>query len=133
VLAEKPPLAPEKPYPPTGWWIQAFADPPTYSEWRGHKCGEHEMLAVVAYDISSPKRLVRMAKLCEDHGMRVQYSIFECRLEPDEFEYFWEQMKELIDDDEDRIMAYRVCANCAQSISTAGLQVRSEQVVAYVM
>jgi CRISPR-associated protein Cas2 len=40
-------------------------------------------LIVVAYDVNteSPegrKRLRRVAKLCEDHGRRVQNSVFEC-------------------------------------------------------
>ena len=40
-------------------------------------------LIVVAYDVNTEsaegrKRLRRVAKICEDHGRRVQNSVFEC-------------------------------------------------------
>ena len=35
---------------------------------------------IVAYDISDPKRLRKVATTCEDFGMRKQYSVFLCRL-----------------------------------------------------
>lgn len=64
--------------------------------------------------------------------MRIQYSVFECRLEASAFHAFWEGLLDLIDEDEDRITAYRVCLNCAREIRDAGLQTHSEKVVAYV-
>lgn len=117
---------------PAGWWVDAFANPPSASEARGHACGENEMLIVVAYDICNPKRLNYVAKHCEDHGVRVQYSIFECRMEMDEFEMFWMGLQDLIDPDEDRIVAYRVCASCAQKIYTAGTMVSNQIHIAYI-
>ena len=41
------------------------------------------MLVVVAYDVNTEselgkKRLRRVAKVCENHGQRVQKSVFEC-------------------------------------------------------
>lgn len=44
------------------------------------------MLVVVAYDVNTEtdagrRRLRRVAKLCENHGQRVQFSLFECSLE----------------------------------------------------
>lgn len=45
------------------------------------------MLVLITYDISigsegGAKRLRRVARICEDHGQRVQYSVFECDVEP---------------------------------------------------
>jgi CRISPR-associated protein Cas2 len=45
------------------------------------------MLVVVAYDVNteSPggkKRLRRVARVCENHGQRVQNSVFECWVDP---------------------------------------------------
>ena len=44
------------------------------------------MLVLVTYDVASgpggAKRLRRVARICEDHGQRVQYSIFECEVDP---------------------------------------------------
>ena len=45
------------------------------------------MLVLVCYDVAAdqadkegPKRLRRISEACKDHGVRVQYSVFECRL-----------------------------------------------------
>lgn len=117
-----------------GWWQKAFRDQPSSSERRGHACGEKQMLILIAYDITNHKRLSQIAKHCEDHGVRVQYSLFECRLEADRFERFWMELNDLIDPKEDRLVAYRVCKNCAGEIREAGVMKTTSgtQVVAYV-
>ena len=91
------------------------------------------MLTVVAYDITDPKRLARVAKVCQDYGVRVQYSIFECRLDEDEFTDFWLKLLEEIDDDEDRMVAYKIDARCAKETLTAGTMVCSEKAVCYLV
>jgi len=91
------------------------------------------MLTVVAYDITDPKRLARVAKVCEDYGVRVQYSVFECRLDEDEFTDFWLKLLEEIDDDEDRMVAYKIDARCAKETLTAGTMVCSEKAVCYLV
>lgn len=45
------------------------------------------MMVLVTYDVAigtdgGAKRLRRVARICEDHGQRVQYSVFECELDP---------------------------------------------------
>ena len=91
------------------------------------------MLTIVAYDISDPKRLARVAKVCEDYGVRVQYSVFECRLDEDEFTDFWLKLLEEIDEDEDRMVAYKIDARCAKETLTAGTMVCSEKAVCYLV
>jgi CRISPR-associated protein Cas2 len=39
---------------------------------------------LIAYDISDPVRLRRTCTLMEDHGYRLQYSVFLCDLSPAE-------------------------------------------------
>ena len=111
------------------WWYEAFAQVP----YETSPPGENEMLTVVAYDITDPKRLARVAKVCEDYGVRVQYSIFECRLDEDEFTDFWLKLLEEIDDDEDRMVAYKIDARCAKETLTAGTMVCSEKAVCYLV
>lgn len=118
--------------PPEGWWEESFAHTPSPSEQKGHRCGEKQMLMLVAYDIADPKRLSKVARHCEDWGMRIQYSIFECRLEAGAFDEFWEGLLELIDEEDDRVTAYRICVACAREVRDAGAQTHSEKVVAYV-
>ena len=72
------------------------------------------MLSLVAYDIADPKRLARCARVCEDYGVRVQYSLFECRLEHSEFADFWLQLLAEIDETEDRLVAYQIDARAAK-------------------
>ena len=45
------------------------------------------MLVVITYDVNTmdragQKRLRRIAKACQDHGQRVQFSVFECEVTP---------------------------------------------------
>ena len=117
---------------PTGWWEESFALKPTPSDLTGHRCGQHQMLTLVAYDITDQKRLHKVAQVCEDWGVRVQYSVFECRLEADAFDRFWSELKDEIDEADDRLVAYKICLNCARDIRCAGTMVTSEKVVAYV-
>lgn len=91
------------------------------------------MLTLVAYDISDNKRLARVAKICEDYGVRVQYSVFECRLEETEFEEFWLELLDRIDEREDRLVAYKIDARSAKQTLTAGMMVCSEKVVCYIV
>lgn len=91
------------------------------------------MLTLVGYDITDSKRLSRVARVCEDYGVRVQYSLFECRLEETEFEDFWLKLLEEIDEKEDRLVAYKIDAKSAKQTLTAGTMVCSEKVVCYVV
>jgi CRISPR-associated protein Cas2 len=117
---------------PLGWWEDAFSSRPTPSERRGHACGEHQMLTVVAYDITDQRRLRQIAKICEDYGVRVQYSVFECRMEADKFDKFWNDLLDTMDLSTDRLVAYKVCVACARDIRSAGTQTHQEKVIAYV-
>ncbi|MCX7868539.1 MAG: CRISPR-associated endonuclease Cas2 [Terrimicrobiaceae bacterium] len=118
--------------PPEGWWEQAFTLVPSPSEQRGHPCGHKQMLTIIAYDITEPRRLAKLARHCENYGVRVQYSVFECRLEADSFTTFWLELEELIDPKTDRLVAYRVCHACAKEILTAGTMLPSSSPIAYV-
>lgn len=45
------------------------------------------MMVLITYDVAvgtsgGAKRLRHVARICEDHGQRVQYSVFECELDP---------------------------------------------------
>jgi CRISPR-associated protein Cas2 len=91
------------------------------------------MLTLVAYDITDEKRLRRVAQVCEDFGVRVQYSLFECRLEESAFADFWLQLLEVIEEKEDRLVAYKIDARSAKETLTAGTMVCSEKVVCYLV
>jgi len=111
------------------WWLQAFPTVP----YEKAPPGNQEMLTLLGYDIADPKRLARVAKVCEDYGVRVQYSFFECRLEENDFTDFWIKLLTEINEDEDRLVAYRIDARSAKETLTAGTMVCSEKVVCYLV
>lgn len=111
------------------WWFDAFPQLP----YERSAPGEKQMLTLVAYDICDPKRLRRVAEVCEDFGVRVQYSVFECYLEEAEFEEFWFRLLCEIEEKEDRLVAYKVDARSAKETRTAGTMVCSERVVCYIV
>ncbi|MBX3742541.1 MAG: CRISPR-associated endonuclease Cas2 [Akkermansiaceae bacterium] len=76
------------------------------------------MLRLIVYDITAPRRLRRVAKVCEDYGIRVQKSIFECWLENEPFESLWDALLAEIDEQTDSLVAYtldRATARCRRS------------------
>lgn len=91
------------------------------------------MVYLVAYDICEPKRLRNIAKVCEDYGIRVQYSVFECRLEEVQFQRLWGELLDVMDPSEDRLVAYKLDAKAARETVTAGTMVCSETVVCYLI
>lgn len=111
------------------WWFAAFPQLP----YQKSPPGKDEMLTLIAYDVSDPKRLAKVARTCEDFGVRVQYSVFECHLEPSAFDDLWLRLLDLINEDEDRLVAYRIDARSAGETLTAGTMVCSEKVVCYVV
>ncbi len=115
--------------PPSDWWYQAFPVVP----YEKSPPGEHQMLTLIAYDIADPRRLARVAKTCEDYGVRVQYSVFECHLEPDEFDTLWLTLLDLIDEKQDRLVAYQLDAKSAKQTLTAGTMTCTERVVCYLV
>ncbi len=69
------------------------------------------MLYLVSYDVSTATRagrarLRRVAKACEDYGVRVQNSVFECVLEYEGFLQLRQRLSELIDAETDSLRFY---------------------------
>ena len=114
------------------------------NEWNCYQVGEtfyfrelskeeyKHMLHLVAYDIRSPKRLHKIAKICEDYGIRVEYSVFECDLTPEIFQLFWTRLNNTIDKEEDTILAYKFCKSCVNKIESMGPVVRPGKILAYI-
>jgi len=69
------------------------------------------MLVVVAYDVNteSPggkKRLRRVARVCVNHGQRVQNSVFECWVDPAKWVEFKARLVAEIQSDRDSLRFY---------------------------
>lgn len=85
------------------------------------------MLRIVAYDITSPRRLRRMALVCLDYGIRIEKSVFECNLRNDQFDELWKKLKGIANRDVDSLACYPVCAACEKNVSFYGRAGRTAQ------
>jgi len=70
------------------------------------------MDVVVTYDIrtttsAGERRLARVARVCESYGVRVQYSVFECRLSSARLQRLMFNLADEIDPRVDSINIYR--------------------------
>jgi CRISPR-associated protein Cas2 len=74
----------------------------------------------VAYDISDPKRLRKVARICEDFGLRKQFSVFFCRLTALDLVRLKGRLYDVIDLDRDQVLFVPLCGRCSASIETMG-------------
>lgn len=91
----------------------------------------NHMLYLIAYDISNPNRLRKVAKTCESYGARIEKSVFECDLPPERFEQLWKRLQNLVAEDEDALVAYAICKSCAKRVESAGALRRPDQRLMY--
>lgn len=83
------------------------------------------MMVLVTYDVNTEtakgrKRLRHVAKLCVDHGQRVQNSVFECLVAPAEFVEIKSKLLDIIDPDSDSIRFYFLGKNWQNRVETIG-------------
>jgi CRISPR-associated protein Cas2 len=71
---------------------------------------------IVAYDISDPKRLRKVATTCEDFGVRKQLSVFLCRLSTTDFVRLRSRLYDLINLTEDQLLYIPLCGKCVPQI-----------------
>ncbi len=76
-------------------------------------------LWMIAYDISDNKIRKSIHDQLRDHGQRVQYSVFECRLNKQQLQHLRKQLSQKIEAD-DRIRWYPLCNWCEAEIHWHG-------------
>ena len=75
---------------------------------------------LVAYDIADPKRLRKVARTCEDFGLRRQFSVFFCRLTATDLVRLRSRLYDVIDLERDQVLFVPVCDRCASRIEALG-------------
>ncbi|MQN81017.1 CRISPR-associated endonuclease Cas2 [Prevotella copri] len=83
------------------------------------------MFVLITYDvnITSPygeKRLRNVARACLNYGKRVQNSVFECILTEAQFVVLRDQLKGIIDTEQDSIRFYMLGKNWKRKVETLG-------------
>jgi CRISPR-associated protein Cas2 len=77
------------------------------------------MFIVVSYDIVDDRRRTRLHRILKNFGTRVQYSVFECMLEPKDFTRLQATVTPVIKGD-DHVRYYRLCDHCERQIMVIG-------------
>ena len=75
---------------------------------------------LVCYDISDPKRLRRVAMICEDFGYRKQLSVFLCRLSATDFVRLRSRLYDVIHLEQDQVLFIPLCAKCVNAMEALG-------------
>lgn len=75
---------------------------------------------IVAYDISDPKRLRKVATVCSDFGYRRQLSVFLCRLSATDFVRLRNRLYDAIDLQADQVLFIPLCGKCVNAIESLG-------------
>lgn len=75
---------------------------------------------VLAYDIASNRRRVKIARLMESMGARVQGSVFEAWLTSEELKKLVQRSKKVLVLDEDSLRIYPICQACQVKIQMVG-------------
>ncbi len=85
------------------------------------------MMVVVSYDVSTTtragrKRLQRVSKACSGYGLRAQYSVFECQVDPAQWVALKARLLSLIDETTDSLRFYHLGSNWERRIEHHGLE-----------
>ena len=83
------------------------------------------MMVLVTYDVSTEdktgrRRLRRVAKLCQGRGQRVQFSVFECLVDPAQWTEFRAKLEKEIDENTDSLRYYYLGSNWKRRVEHVG-------------
>jgi CRISPR-associated protein Cas2 len=71
-------------------------------------------------DDKGPRRLRRVAKVCKNYGQRVQYSVFECIVDPAQWAVLRQNLIDEIDESNDSLRFYFLGANWRRRVEHIG-------------
>lgn len=84
------------------------------------------MMVVVSYDVSTKsksgqKRLRKVAETCLNYGIRAQYSVFECIVDPAQWEMLKHQLLSIYNPEEDNLRFYYLGSNWKNRLENFGV------------
>lgn len=84
------------------------------------------MFILITYDVNTSntagqKRLRKVAKICEKHGIRVQNSVFEVLVDAAQFVKLKAQLERSIDAEHDSVRFYKLGNSYEHKIETIGI------------
>ena len=90
------------------------------------------MFVLISYDVSTEdsqgqKRLRRIAKTCRNHGQRVQYSVFECLVDPAQWTALRAKLIDEMDPERDSLRFYFLGSNWKHRVEHVGAKPSLDQ------
>lgn len=90
------------------------------------------MFVIVSYDVATitpagQRRLRRVAKTCQDYGQRVQYSVFECIVDPAQWTVLRNRLIKEIDPEKDSLRFYYLGSNWKNRVEHVGAKEALDQ------
>ncbi|NVM24031.1 MAG: CRISPR-associated endonuclease Cas2 [Desulfobacterales bacterium] len=90
------------------------------------------MFVLVSYDVSTKdpagqRRLRRVANACLDVGQRVQYSVFECIVDPAQWTFLRQRLIDEIDPEVDSLRFYFLGSNWKHRVEHIGAKKSLDQ------
>jgi CRISPR-associated protein Cas2 len=81
---------------------------------------------LVTYDVNTEtsagkKRLRKVATVCKDFGQRVQFSVFECRVDQAQYERLRAKLTKIMDPTLDSLRLYRLPAPREKNLECYGV------------
>jgi CRISPR-associated protein Cas2 len=83
------------------------------------------MMVLITYDVNTEdpegkKRLRLVAKACLDYGQRVQNSVFECLVDPVQFQKLRSRLDRIINTEKDSLRYYYLGSNWKRRVEHIG-------------
>lgn len=83
------------------------------------------MLVLVTYDVATAtlagkRRLHQVAKACKDYGNRAQKSVFECEIDPGQWEFLKQRLLSIVSLEDDSLRFYYLGSNWERRIEHFG-------------
>ncbi|MCF8053810.1 MAG: CRISPR-associated endonuclease Cas2 [Deltaproteobacteria bacterium] len=90
------------------------------------------MFVIVSYDVATSDdggatRLRRVSKTCQNYGQRVQYSVFECIVDPAQWVVLRSKLIKEIDQDKDSLRFYFLGSNWRRRVEHIGAKKTIDQ------
>lgn len=90
------------------------------------------MMVLISYDVATvdqegQRRLRRVAQVCKNYGQRVQYSVFECILDPAQWTRMRQRLIDVINPDQDSLRFYFLGANWQKRVEHVGAKPSFDQ------
>ena len=77
---------------------------------------------VATQDAAGRRRLRKIARLCQSYGQRVQYSVFECQVDPARWALLRAELIDEMDATQDSLRFYRLGSNWRPRIEHVGVK-----------